>query len=104
MMTWPWPIAILPNDSPLQLFKRAVHCPSEDQCNRLPFCVLFVLLLSFVYLIVFFSLDVCCRCTVLFLYAYTCVSYGIILLLLIAFFLSHVISIIITIIDCLNSS
>ena len=54
MMTWP--IAILPNcnDCPW-LFKRAIHCPSEDQCNRL-FYVLFVLLLSFVYLIVLFFL------------------------------------------------
>ena len=53
MMTWP--IAILPNDCPL-LSKRTIHCPSADQCNRLLFCVLFVLLLSFVYLIVLFFL------------------------------------------------
>ena len=50
-----WPIAILPNDCTLP-FKRAIHCPSADQCNRLLFCVLFVLLLSFVYLIVLFFL------------------------------------------------
>ena len=50
------------------------------------FC-LFCCCLSFICF--YFSLDVCCRCTVLFLYAYTCVSYGIILLLLITFFLSQ---------------
>ena len=40
--------------------------------NRLLCFCLFGLLLSFVCLIVlFYSLDICCRCTVLFLHAYT---------------------------------
>ena len=87
MMTWP--IAILPNcnDCPW-LFKRAIHCPSEDQCNRLLFlCFVCFVVVFRLFDCFVFSLDVCCRCTVLFLYAYTCVSYNIIIL--ITFFLSQ---------------
>ena len=43
MMTWS--IAILPNDCPL-LFKRAIHCPSTEQCTRLlSFVCLFVVVI-----------------------------------------------------------